>query len=58
MVRNEGPDDKLERLLRESAAIQQASDYLVAEVAKLRAEIERGRLLPTERRKKPRSKGK
>jgi hypothetical protein len=47
---------KLDRLLRESAAVREASEELVREAGRLRAEIERHQA--KEKRKKPRLKGK
>jgi hypothetical protein len=47
---------KLDRLLRESAAVGEASEELVREAGRLRAEIEKHQA--KEQRKKPRVKGK
>jgi regulator of replication initiation timing len=47
---------KLDRLLRESAAVREASEELVREAARLRAEMEKHQA--KERRTKPRVKGK
>jgi hypothetical protein len=47
---------KLDRLLRENAAVREASEELVREAGRLKAEIEKKQA--SERRKKPRAKGK
>jgi hypothetical protein len=47
---------KLDRLLRENAAVREASEELVREAGRLRAEIEKHQA--KEQRKKPRVKGK
>jgi hypothetical protein len=48
---------RLDRLLRESAALRERSDALAKEAERLRLEIKKEQAL-TERRKKPRVKGK
>ena len=48
---------RLDRLLRESAALRERSDALAKEAARLRVEIQQEQTL-AERRKKPRVKGK
>lgn len=47
---------RLDRLLRENAAVREASEELVREAGRLRAEIEKHQT--KEQRKKPRVKGK
>ena len=48
---------RLDRLLRESAALRERSDALTKEAERLRVEIQKEQTL-AERRKKPRVKGK
>jgi hypothetical protein len=48
---------RLDRLLRESAALRERSDALTKEAERLRVEIQKEQA-PPERRKKPRVKGK
>jgi predicted RNA-binding protein with PIN domain len=48
--------DRLDLLLRESAAVREASEELTREVERLRAQIEKHQA--KEQRKKPRARGK
>jgi predicted RNA-binding protein with PIN domain len=48
--------ERLDLLLRESAAVREASEELMREVERLRAQIEKHQA--QERRKKPRERGK
>jgi hypothetical protein len=56
MPDNDDVTARLDRLLRESAALRETSEQLAKEAQRLRAEIE-GHQAP-ERRKKPRMRGK
>ena len=53
---NKERDEKLERLLNESAALRKTAEELAAEVARLREEIERDHPGAKERRKRQRRK--